>query len=62
MPGYGALNFHRLVSNGYLHYRMFSKVKRLKFILVFERCDINYNAERVLNSIFIFIDTFKGYK
>jgi len=35
-PGYGdTYGFHRIFSNGYFHYRTFSKTPKLKFILAF---------------------------
>jgi hypothetical protein len=40
-PGYGdGYGFHRIFSNGYFHYRTFSKTPRLKFILAFKKVDL----------------------
>lgn len=40
-PGYGdSYGFHRILSNGYFHYRTFSKTPKLKFILAFKKSDL----------------------
>ena len=40
-PGYGdSYGFHRIFSNGYFHYRTFSKTPLLKFILVVNKSDL----------------------
>ena len=37
-PGYGdGYGFQRIFSNGYFHYRTYSKTPRLKFILAFKK-------------------------
>lgn len=44
-PGYGdSYGFHRIFSNGYFHYRTFSKTPKLKFILAFSKDDLNGTA------------------
>ena len=44
-PGYGdTYGFHRIFSNGYFHYRTFSKTPKLKFILAFKKVDLEGTA------------------
>lgn len=36
LPGYGdTYGFHRIFSNGYFHYRSFSKAAKIKFVITF---------------------------
>lgn len=40
-PGYGDnYGFHRVLSNGYFHYRTFSKTPKLKFIVAVDRKEL----------------------
>lgn len=44
-PGYGdTYGFHRIFSNGYFHYRTFSKTPKLKFVLAVSRHDLTGTA------------------
>lgn len=44
-PGYAdTFGFHRIFSNGYFHYRTFSKTPKLKFILAVSRQDLSGTA------------------
>jgi hypothetical protein len=37
-PGYGdGYGFHRIFSNGYFHYRTFSKCQNMKFVLAIDQ-------------------------
>jgi hypothetical protein len=61
-PGYGdSYGFHRIFSNGYFHYRTFSKTPKLKFILAFKKVDLEGTAEKFKNTIEYFINTFARY-
>lgn len=61
-PGYGdTYGFHRIFSNGYFHYRTFSKTPKLKFILAFKKVDLEGTAEKFKNTIKYFIETFTRY-
>jgi hypothetical protein len=61
-PGYGdSYGFHRIFSNGYFHYRTFSKTPKLKFILAFKKVDLEGTAEKFKNTIEYFINTFVRY-
>lgn len=61
-PGYGdTYGFHRIFSNGYFHYRTFSKTPKLKFILAFKKVDLEGTAEKFKNTIKYFIETFTNY-
>lgn len=61
-PGYGdTYGFHRIFSNGYFHYRTFSKTPKLKFILAFKKVDLEGTAEKFKNTIKYFIETFTKY-
>jgi hypothetical protein len=62
-PGYGdSYGFHRIFSNGYFHYRTFSKTPKLKFILAFNKNDLQGTAEKFKKTIFNFINTFARYE
>lgn len=44
-PGYGdTYGFHRIFSNGYFHYRTFSKTPNLKFVLAIWMNDLRGTA------------------
>ena len=44
-PGYGdTYGFHRIFSNGYFHYRTFSKTPKLKFVLAVSKTDLTGTA------------------
>ena len=44
-PGYGdTYGFHRVFSNGYFHYRTFSKTPKLKFVLTVSKTDLTGTA------------------
>ena len=61
-PGYGdSYGFHRIFSNGYFHYRTFSKTPKLKFILAIHKNDLTGTAEKFKKTIFNFINSFKGW-
>ena len=62
-PGYGdTYGFHRIFSNGYFHYRTFSKTPKLKFILAVSRHDLTGTAEKFKKTIACFINTFKDWE
>jgi hypothetical protein len=61
-PGYGdTYGFHRIFSNGYFHYRTFSKTKKLKFVLAIWMNDLRGTAEKFRFTIRNFIDTFTNW-
>jgi hypothetical protein len=61
-PGYGdSYGFHRIFSNGYFHYRTFSKTPKLKFILAFKKVDLEGTGEKFKSTIEYFINTFIRY-
>ena len=62
-PGYGdTYGFHRIFSNGYFHYRTFSKTPKLKFILAVSRHDLTGTAEKFKKTIAYFINTFNDWE
>lgn len=62
-PGYGdTYGFHRIYSNGYFHYRTFSKTPKLKFILAFKKVDLEGTGGNFKNTIELFISTFASYE
>lgn len=62
-PGYGdTYGFHRIFSNGYFHYRTFSKTPKLKFILAVSRYDLSGTAEKFKKTISYFINTFNDWE
>ena len=61
-PGYGdSYGFHRILSNGYFHYRSLSKTPKLKFILAFNRNEMKGTATVFTRTIFNFINSFTDY-
>jgi len=61
-PGYGdTYGFHRMFSNGYFHYRSFSKTGKIKFVLTFSQTDLLASAASFKYTIFNFINIFKNY-
>jgi hypothetical protein len=61
-PGYGdSYGFHRILSNGYFHYRSFSKTPKLKFILAFNKTEMKGTATVFTKTIFNFINSFTNY-
>lgn len=61
-PGYGdTYGFHRIFSNGYFHYRSFSKAAKIKFVLVFSLADLQADAAKFKKTIFSFISIFNSY-
>jgi hypothetical protein len=61
-PGYGdTYGFHRIFSNGYFHYRTFSKTPKLKFILAIDYNDLKGTAEKFKSTIFKFINAFVNW-
>ena len=62
LPGYGdTYGFHRIFSNGYFHYRSFSKTSKIKFVITFAYQDMEANAARFKSTIKNFFNTFKNY-
>jgi hypothetical protein len=62
-PGYGdTYGFHRIFSNGYFHYRTFSKTPKLKFILAIWMNDIRGAAEKFKKTIFNFVNSFNNWE
>jgi hypothetical protein len=61
-PGYGdSYGFHRIFSNGYFHYRTFSKTPKLKFILAIKKDGLDGTGQLFKNTLFNFISTFTNY-
>ena len=62
-PGYGdTYGFHRIFSNGYFHYRTFSKTPKLKFVLAISKNDLTGTAEKFKKTIFNFINSFENWE
>lgn len=61
-PGYGdTYGFHRILSNGYFHYRSFSKTPKLKFILAFNKNEMKGTAKYFRETVLKFINSFIDY-
>jgi hypothetical protein len=61
-PGYGdTYGFHRILSNGYFHYRSFSKTPKLKFILAFNKNEMKGTAKYFRETVTKFINSFVNY-
>ena len=62
LPGYGdTYGFHRIFSNGYFHYRSFSKTAKIKFVITFTFNSMESDGSRFKSTIQNFINTFKNY-
>ena len=51
----------RIVTNAYFNYRVFSKVHKMKFILVVEQSDLTETATGFVKTFESFIGNFKEY-
>lgn len=61
-PGYGdTYGVLRILANGYFHYRLYSRVKNMKFILCFDANELRNTADRFVNTITEFSSYFKDY-
>ena len=62
-PGYGdTYGFHRIFSNGYFHYRTFSKTPKLKFILAIKKNDLSGTGDTFKKTISNFLLSFARYE
>ena len=61
-PGYGdTYGVLRILANGFYHYRLYSKVQNMKFILCFEQDHISGTCEKFIDTIVKFTSSFKDY-
>lgn len=61
-PGYGdSFGVYRILSNAFFHYRLYSKVQNMKFIITFDRNHLKNTAEAVIKTIQQFTHSFKNY-
>ena len=61
-PGYGdTYGVLRILANGYYHYRLYSKVKNMKFILCFDIAHIKNTCQQFVDTIIQFTASFKDY-
>jgi len=51
----------KLISNGYYHYRVYSKTKNIKFIICFEKSHLTGTLEHFITNIKNFSESFKDY-
>lgn len=55
-PGYeDTYGCHRMISNGYFRYRVFSKVENAKFVLVVQYTDLQNDIAGLKNTIMSFM-------
>ena len=58
-PGYSdSYGCGRIISNGYFHYRLFSKIKKIKFVLVFSFDEMKGQAKDFTKTFQNFINGF----
>ena len=58
-PGYSdSFGFYRIMSNGYFHYRLFSKVQNIQFVVTFSFDDMKETAENLTKTFINFIEGF----
>ena len=61
-PGYGdTYGFHRVFSNGYFHYRTFSKTPKLKFVLAISKNDLSDTGDKFKKTILNFVNSFNSW-
>lgn len=61
-PGYGdTYGVLRIFANGFYHYRLYSKVKNIKFILCFDYSNIQGTGQPFIETIREFTASFKDY-
>ena len=61
-PGYGDTNgVLTILANGYYHYRLYSKVKNMKFVLCFDAIDLKNTAQNFIDTIVQWTASFKDY-
>jgi GTP-binding protein EngB required for normal cell division len=61
-PGYGdTYGILRILANGFYHYRLYSKVQNMKFILCIDQSHIRGTCEKFLDTIMKFTSSFKNY-
>jgi hypothetical protein len=60
-PGYlDTFGFHRIISNRFFHYQVFSKVQNVKFLIVFTFEDMRKSADNVKNTFKEFLGGFSN--
>lgn len=62
-PGYGdTYGVYRILSNGFYHYRLYSKVQNMKFLITFDTINLKNTAQSIIKTIQHFTNSFKYYK
>jgi hypothetical protein len=61
-PGYGdTKGILRILANGFYHYRLYSKVENMKFILCFDHAHVRNTCEKFIDTIIQWTSSFKNY-
>jgi hypothetical protein len=61
-PGYeNTYGVYRILSNTYYHFRLYSKLQNMKFLIVFDRNNLKNTAESVIKTLQYFTNEFKYY-
>lgn len=61
-PGYGdTYGILRILANGFYHYRLYSKVQNMKFILCIDQRNIRGTCEKFIDMIVKFTLSSKDY-
>jgi hypothetical protein len=61
-PGYGDTNgILTIIANGYYHYRLYSKVKNIKFIVCFDAAQLQNTYADFIKTIMQWTSSFKDY-
>jgi len=59
-PGYGDSDgMIRIIANGYYHYKLYSRIENMKFIICVDRADLNGTANNFIQTILEFTSSFK---
>ncbi len=61
-PGYGDTNgMLTILANGFYHYRLYSKVQNMKFIICFDAIQLQNTSIEFINTIKQWTSSFKDY-
>ena len=61
-PGYGdTYGVLKILANGFFHYRLYSKIQNMKFIVCFDTISLKNTGKDVVETIVNFTKSFKDY-
>lgn len=61
-PGYGdSKGILKILANGFFHFRLYSKIKNMKFLICFDFIHLKNTFKEVVETIIQFTKSFKNY-